>query len=43
MAVVGLALGGLAIGAVLYDDHSDYSDYSNYSDYRYYRCNRYYR
>ena len=33
MAVVGLALGGLAIGAVLYDDHSDYSDYSNYSDY----------
>ena len=33
MAVVGLALGGLAIGAVIYDDHSDYSDYSNYSDY----------
>lgn len=36
MAVVGLALGGIAIGAVVYDnhsDHSDYSDYDNYSNY----------
>ena len=33
MAVVGLALGGIAIGAVIYDNHSDYSDYDDYDNY----------
>ena len=33
MAVVGLALGGMVLGAVFYDNHSDYSDYGDYDNY----------
>ena len=33
MAVVGLAFGGIAVGAVVYDNYSNYSDYDDYSDY----------
>lgn len=30
---VGGAIGGITIGALLYDDHSDYSNYSDYDNY----------